>query len=816
MTHGLNKSGAAHAKGLIESGAVDKASAWSISADDENRMLGDPKDWKAFGAMHLGVSPGVPETVKNAWAYPFGKGGKVYRSALIAIRQRAAQQKDTAIFEEAGKLIAAIDGMKAAESGETLFDGHGPGSTRFLGAVGDPADDSYGYTWRVQVNEYGLGKDGRINWTREPLVAAIPLMEGARVFALNESQHQSGKTFGKSVKEIVGWLSNVTDTGTAIEANFNILTSAKWLRDGLIDSFDRGKPDLYGLSLDALGTSKTVMVAGRQARQPVTIKSVEVDVVYDPTNAGKFIQMAAASAGGEREREMLVKLLVAMKKTRPDLVKEIEEAMTAGTITEDQALEKLVAAMAEAPGPGDGAVDGKLVAAVAAELKKVLTIGPDPAVKTLQASLSRMILDQTLTASKLPEKFQASLRRRFADIEYKPEELQAAIQETKELVDSLNGSGAVAGAGQARVGREGNEKFQAAVDKLFGVPVGDTFKDVPQFRSLKAAYIEMTGDSEVRGYLDPGQIQRMQAAFGSTTFSYVLGNSLYRQMIADYREMSDYGVSLLVGPNIRNAQDFRTMESVKIAYFGDLPDITPETVDYPDLGVLSDEEISYAINQKGGIITITRQMILNDDMRAVDRIRSRIPRAARRTLAKRCWAKLINNDNYKGDGKAMFHVDHGNLGSTAYAHDPAVAAKIAFEKQAEPGSGERIGLTPKTLSIPTDLWGTATELNQSRGLPGSPNFGNAMFQYFGANNEGIFVNPFMTDVTDWIMLGDPALCPILELAFLHGRQEPEMFVADNPAVGQMFVADKIQYKVRHEYECEIDDYRNARMEVVAG
>ena len=132
--------------------------------------------------------------------------------------------------------------------------------------------------------------------------------------------------------------------------------------------------------------------------------------------------------------------------------------------------------------------------------------------------------------------------------------------------------------------RDSNEKLQAAFDKLFQVPVSDNFSDVPMFTSLRAAYVEITGDVDVRGFMDPGQSQRLQGAYGSATFSYVLGNTLYRRMVADYAEISDYGLSRLVGNNIRNARDFRTMESVRIGYYGDLPDVTPESVDYPDLG----------------------------------------------------------------------------------------------------------------------------------------------------------------------------------------------------------------------------------------
>ena len=236
-------------------------------------------------------------------------------------------------------------------------------------------------------------------------------------------------------------------------------------------------------------------------------------------------------------------------------------------------------------------------------------------------------------------------------------------------------------------------------------------------------------------------------------------------------------------------------------------------MDYPDLGEVSDEEISYALNQKGGIITITRVMIINDDMRAVQKIVGRLPRAARRTLAKRCWNKFVGNATYKGDSKAVFHADHGNLGSTAYGITSALAAKTAFAQQTEPDSGERLMLRPVTVAFPSELYGIVKNVNTYNPQAVAIADGNSMYGFF--QPDGLIECPFMTDANDWMMFGDPNDCEILELAYLNGQSEPEMFVADQPANGQMFVADKIQYKIRHEYEAEIADYRNAYKAVVA-
>jgi hypothetical protein len=691
---------------------------------------------------------------------------------------------------------------------------------RLIAASEKPEESDYGYKWRVQVVEYGMGKDGRINWPRAVLAAAISLYENAKVFALTDSQHLAeNKPFGKSVREIVGWLKNAVDTGTGIEADFFILKSAKWLRDALIDSHERGNPDLLGLSHDV--SAKAVVKrdsSGKSYKEPVEIVAVQVDVVYDPTNNGKFIRLAAAVGQGG-ENEMFEKLMAALAKVRSDLHKEIRDAMTNNTLTEAQASDKAIDGLAAATIKDAGGDDKnkELVAGIVTQLKAAFSADTDLAaelnnVKLLAAGIT---LKSELTDSKLPDSVQANIRKQFEKKVFKPEDLKAAIVDAKKMVDDLIGSGNVTGSGgngRIEVARGSVEKLQAAFDGMMGVKVDDKMKDIQPMKSLRAAYVEMTGDVDVRGYLDPEQTKRLQAAYGSTSFSYVLGNTLYRRLVQDYREMADFGVSKLVGNNIRNARDFRTMESVRVGYYGDLPDVDPEAEDYIDLAEVGDEEISYSINQKGGLITITRKMIINDDLRAVQKIVSRAPRAARRTLAKRCWAPFISNATYKGDSKAIFHTDHGNLGASAYAISAALAAKTAMAAQTEPDSGERLMLRPVTVAFPSELYGIVKNVNDFNPQAVAIADGNSMFGFF--RPEGLFENPFMTDASDWLMFGDPMECEILELAFLNGQQEPEMFIADQNTVGLMFIADKIQYKIRHEYECEVPDYRNAYKAVV--
>ena len=108
----LNSAGVANANAKIGSGSVDKTSGWSFSGDDGNAMLGSKGDnWGEYAKWFLAIHPDAPEKTKNHYGYPFGKGGKVYRSGVIAVKQRAAAQGDSAIYNAADALLDKIDGV---------------------------------------------------------------------------------------------------------------------------------------------------------------------------------------------------------------------------------------------------------------------------------------------------------------------------------------------------------------------------------------------------------------------------------------------------------------------------------------------------------------------------------------------------------------------------------------------------------------------------------------------------------------------------------------------------------------------------------
>ena len=108
-----NAKGIAHANSLIASGDVKEPSTWEHpTAEMENAYL-KSNGFDKFSQWYLGIDTNVDPETKAHYGYVYTSDFKtVDRQGLRAIRQRAAQNNQTAIFTAAGKMIEKIDAKK--------------------------------------------------------------------------------------------------------------------------------------------------------------------------------------------------------------------------------------------------------------------------------------------------------------------------------------------------------------------------------------------------------------------------------------------------------------------------------------------------------------------------------------------------------------------------------------------------------------------------------------------------------------------------------------------------------------------------------
>ncbi|MCE5212115.1 MAG: hypothetical protein LLG40_11220 [Deltaproteobacteria bacterium] len=699
--------------------------------------------------------------------------------------------------------------------------------------LGD-AQNPEGTAWDVTICEVGFTKNG---WyiPEEAMRGAEALFEKVDVnlyeMPAKGATHVPDALFDlKSllVKNKVGWIDTVKHVaGVGLKGVLHFLDSAKWLGKNLLDATQKGA-SVYGLSYDCPVRAAKAVVDGKDVFKVLKfIAADSVDIVTRPAAGGKFNRAVASVPAQNEEDFMKQKLLALIKKIKPDLLKGKDEAALT-----DQEVEVLARMAMDEPASSAGKDD----VATKADLE-IMRCG---------MALDKALGDKDLG---LPEIAVNRIRKQFEGRAFASAYLDAAITSEKEYLASIAQSAAsqhvaVVGAGSISGGLGSFERACMAADKLFGLTKDDVvnmakltrldnkpffgdvrsvqdydgFDDVPAFSSIRDMYTYFTGDAEVSGRFNRKGLTDLRNAqdITSGTFTFVLGNTLGRRLVAIYRAMN-FMENMLVSVK-KTVKDFRTQEAVLVGGFPDLSAVDPEAADYQEIAGVTDEESTYSIGQRGNILTITRKTIVNDDISIIQRLIDGLARAARRTHAKYVWGLITANANCS-DGTAIFTAGHGNLGATALSFVTALAGYIALGKMTEKDSGERIGLlsdpsVKPNLIGPVDLVDTVQQIAEDDYYFSANDLTTKVRNALKGKVNGV-TNPLFTDTNNWFLMLPPDVVDIIEMGYLNGREEPELLVADMPQSEQVFVADKIRHKIRHEYNGAVIDYRGGYGAIVA-
>ncbi|MCF8468013.1 MAG: hypothetical protein K9G33_11465 [Sneathiella sp.] len=410
-----------------------------------------------------------------------------------------------------------------------------------------------------------------------------------------------------------------------------------------------------------------------------------------------------------------------------------------------------------------------------------------------------------VSASRLPQPAKNKLIADFKTPSKVSEtELREAISKELDYLAQMSESGHVTGLGDDLSQRSSVQIIEGQDEK--STRMLDAFFD-PKDRSvvsIRECYLHMTGDKNFTGLKRSCDPVRLTESLNSADFPSVLGDAISRRLIKEYQNDSIYDVwRNLV--NIVPVSDFRTQERTRFGGYGNLP-IVAESGSYDPLTSPTDEKATYAIAKRGGTEDLTLEMITNDDVGAVQRIPKSLVRAAKRTLSKFALDFLKDNPAIY-DTVALFHATHGNLGSAALESASVAAGRLAIKSQTEKDSNEKLGITPRFLWVPDELEETAVDLFR-RNTEQDRNFVQSL-------SLDIIPVWYWTDTNDWCLTADPMDLPTVEIGFLGGNDEPDLFIQDSPTVGSMFTNDKVTYKIRHIYGGTVTDYRGAYKSVVA-
>ena len=300
------------------------------------------------------------------------------------------------------------------------------------------------------------------------------------------------------------------------------------------------------------------------------------------------------------------------------------------------------------------------------------------------------MLELALGESNLPEPIKSKIRNTFKSKVYKEAELKEAVKIERETLAKLIESRAVIDFGGdvegSFVEREPITRLQASLDLMFDYkPTDDEkekYKGIDRFSSLREAYVVYTDDPQISGMLGPKALARLQEAT-EASFAYALGYSMQRRMLPEYRAIPELWKKIAVSTPIK---DFKLQERIQWGGFGVLPTVqaartvagTPidsETPAYPELGFPADQEATYAVMTKGGIVTLTRRMIIDDDLKVLTGIPKRVGKAAGYTLNQFVFDLMIGygasgiNTATIYDSAVLYIAAHKNLRTGVLGYD---------------------------------------------------------------------------------------------------------------------------------------------------
>lgn len=154
-----------------------------------------------------------------------------------------------------------------------------------------------------------------------------------------------------------------------------------------------------------------------------------------------------------------------------------------------------------------------------------------------------------------------------------------------------------------------------------------------------------------------------------------------------------------------SATDFKTNTVNRASETDDLDQIL-EDGEYK-YGSMTDAKESFKLATYGKLFAISRQTIINDDLSALTDIPMKHGEAWTRKIGDIVYAVLTANANM-GDGTALFHANHGNLGTTGAVSETTIAEAIKLMKlQKDIGGKRRLNIRPEFFIAPVTKEGAA-------------------------------------------------------------------------------------------------------------
>jgi hypothetical protein len=249
-----------------------------------------------------------------------------------------------------------------------------------------------------------------------------------------------------------------------------------------------------------------------------------------------------------------------------------------------------------------------------------------------------------------------------------------------------------------------------------------------------------------------------------------------------------------------DAPDFKPITAAQLSNTPDLLQVS-ESGEFK-YATMSDGKETYSLITYGRVVAISRQALINDDLRGFDRLIAGFAASARRLENRTVYAQLTANAALS-DGTALFHASHGNLaGSGGTIAIPTLTAARAAMRLQKGLQAEELNIAPRFLIVPSSQEQVAYQYTSANYVPTQ----QANVSEF-AQGGRTALEPIVEAVLDansttaWYLAADSNQIDTVEYCWLDGSDGP--VIEAKPG----FDTDGVSYKARLDFAAKAIDFR---------
>ena len=253
---------------------------------------------------------------------------------------------------------------------------------------------------------------------------------------------------------------------------------------------------------------------------------------------------------------------------------------------------------------------------------------------------------------------------------------------------------------------------------------------------------------------------RSAGMHGTSDFSSLFANVASKRLRMAYEE--NPGTYRTWARRAPNAPDFKAMNVVQLSGAPDLLQVN-EAGEFK-YGTISDAGTSYGVVTYGRIVAMTRQAIVNDDLRAFDRLVTAFGFAAGRIENRLAYAQLVG---------ATYDASNSQSGGGSALSETSLGTARTMMRKIKGAQNEELNLTPAYLIVPAALEQTAYKLTSSNYVPAQQSAVNE-FRTGGRTAVEPVVEPVLdaTSATAWFAVASNAAVDTVEYCYLDGAEGP--------------------------------------------